>query len=117
MTAGTESRQMACVLVSTTLLNTSDVKDVVYDELVALRGRRSVKLQQICLQTLYYSIKHASWSIGIKEKSYLADAPPSDMPTNNVKLYQPRLLHCQYKIHVLKRVVMLLQLQHMCLLG
>ena len=26
----------------------------------------------------------------IKEKSYLTDAPPSDMPTNNVKLYQPR---------------------------
>ena len=27
-------------------------------------------------------------------KSYLTDAPPSDMPTNSVKLYQPRLLHC-----------------------
>ena len=26
----------------------------------------------------------------IKEKSYLTDAPPSDMPTNTVKLYQPR---------------------------
>ena len=33
----------------------------------------------------------------IKEKSYLTDAPPSDMPTNTAKLYQPRLLHCQYK--------------------
>ena len=29
----------------------------------------------------------------IKEKSYLTDAPPSDMPTNTVKLYQPRLLN------------------------
>ena len=28
----------------------------------------------------------------IKKKSYLIDAPPSDMPTNTVKLYQPRLL-------------------------
>ena len=35
----------------------------------------------------------------IKEKSYLTDTPPSDMPTNNLKLYQPRLLHCQYNIH------------------
>ena len=35
----------------------------------------------------------------IKEKSYLTDAPPSDMSTNNVKLYQPRLLQCQYNIH------------------
>ena len=32
----------------------------------------------------------------IKEKSCLMDAPTSDMPANNVKLYQPRLLHCQY---------------------
>ena len=40
------------------------VKDVGYDEVVALRGRCTVKLQQICLQTLYYSIKHAFWSIG-----------------------------------------------------
>ena len=31
----------------------------------------------------------------IKEESYLTDAPPSDMPTNTVKLYQARLLHCQ----------------------
>ena len=35
----------------------------------------------------------------IKEKSYLTDAPLSDMPTNNVKLYQPRLIHCPYNIH------------------
>ena len=27
-----------------------------------------------------------------------ATAPPSDMPTYTVKLYQPRPLHCQYKI-------------------
>ena len=35
----------------------------------------------------------------IKEKSYLTDAPTSDMPTYNVKIYQPRLLRCQYNIH------------------
>ena len=35
----------------------------------------------------------------IKEQSCLTDTPPSDMTTNTVKLYQPRLLHCQYKIH------------------
>ena len=35
----------------------------------------------------------------IKEKSYLTDAPPADMPTKTVKLYEPRLLHCQYNIH------------------
>ena len=29
----------------------------------------------------------------IKKKSYLTDAPPSNMPANTVKLYQPRLLH------------------------
>ena len=34
----------------------------------------------------------------IKEKSYLSNAPPSDMPTNNVKLYPPSLLHYQYNI-------------------
>ena len=79
----------------TTLLNTCNVKDVGYDELVALHGRCSVKLQQICLRTWYYLIKHASWSIGNQRESYLTDAPPSDMPINNVKLYQPRLLHCQ----------------------
>ena len=37
----------------------------------------------------------------IKEKSYLTDAPPTDMLTNNVKLYQPRLLYCQYNIHAM----------------
>ena len=36
----------------------------------------------------------------INEKSYSTDAPPSDMPTYNVKLYQTRLLHCQYNILV-----------------
>ena len=40
-----------------------------------------------------------SGSFEIKEKSYLTDSPQLDMPTNNVKLYQPRLLHCQYNIH------------------
>ena len=38
----------------------------------------------------------------IKELSYLTDTPPSDMTTNNVKLYQPRLLHCQCKIHAFR---------------
>ena len=57
----------------------------------------------------------------IKEKSYLTDAPPSDMPTKmptkTVKLYQPIMLHNQYNIHTVQRVVMSLQLQHMCLLA
>ena len=35
----------------------------------------------------------------VKEKSYSTDAPPSDMSTKNVKLYQPRRPHCQYNIH------------------
>ena len=42
-----------------------------------------------------------SGPLEIKEKSYLTDATPSDMPTNTVKLYQPRLLHCQYNIHAM----------------
>ena len=53
----------------------------------------------------------------IKEKSYLTDAPPSDMPTNNVKLYQPRLLHYQYNIPDMSRVAKSLHLQHICLLA
>ena len=83
MTAGPESM----CWVFTTLLNMCDVKDVKYDELVASHGRCLVKLQQICLRTWYYSIKLASWSIEIKEKSYSTNAPPLDMPTNTVKLY------------------------------
>ena len=86
-------------LFSTTLLNSRDVKDVGYDELVALRGRCSVKLQQICLPTWYYSNKHASWSIGNHREKLFDRCPSADMPTNNVRLYQPRLLHCQYNIH------------------
>ena len=42
----------------------------------------------------------------IKEKCYLTDTPPSDMPTNTVKLYQPRLLHYIYNIHAVVRVAM-----------
>ena len=34
----------------------------------------------------------------IKEKIYFINALPSDMPTNTVKLYQARLLHCQRNI-------------------
>ena len=61
---------------STTLFNTWDVKDIGYDELVALHGRCSVKLQQICLRIWYYAIKHASWSIG-NQREKLLDWCPS----------------------------------------
>ena len=101
MTADPESRLTTCVWVSTALLKTCDVKGVKYDELVALHGRCSAKLQQICLRTSYYSIKHASWSIGNERENYLTDASQSDMPINTVKLYQLRLLHCQYNIHAM----------------
>ena len=50
-----------------------------------------------------------SGPLEIKDKSYLTDAPPSDMPYKIVKLYQPKLLHCQYKLHTVQRVVMSLQ--------
>ena len=60
MTAGPES---VC-LVSTTLSNTCDVKDVGYDELVALRGHCLVKLQQICLRT-YYIVDFIFLTFGI----------------------------------------------------
>ena len=73
-----------------------DVNAVGYDEVVALHGRCSVKLQQICfgLGTIQSNVPPGP--LEIKEKSYLTSAPPSDMPTNTVKRYQPRLLHCQY---------------------
>ena len=88
MTAGQEShvKRHACWF-STTLLNTHDVKDVGYEELVALHGRCSVKLQQLCLRTLNYSIEQASWSIGNQREKLLDQSPPSDMPTNNVNFY------------------------------
>ena len=70
-----------------------DLKDVGYDELVTLRGRCSAKLQQIYLRTWMYSIKHAPWSIG-NQREKLLDRCPS-IRHANVKLYQPRLLHCQ----------------------
>ena len=54
--------------------------------------------RMICLRTCYYS-NMPPGPLEIKEKSYLTDSPPSDMPTNTVKLYKPRLLHCQYNIH------------------
>ena len=100
MTAGPESlvKRHVCWF-STTLLNTRDVKDVGYDELVALRGRCSLKLQQICLGLGSIQSNMPPGPLEIKEKSYLTDAPPSDMPTYNLKLYRPRLLHCQYNIH------------------
>ena len=74
------------VWLNSMLLNTCDVKDVGYDELVALHGRCSMKLQQICLWTWYMP----PGPLEIKEKSYLTDAP---------QLFQPRLLQCQYNIH------------------
>ena len=55
--------------------------------------------RMICMWTWYYS-NMPPGPLENKEKSYLADAPSSDMPANTVKLYQPRLLHCQYNIHV-----------------
>ena len=43
---------------------------------MALHGRCSVKLQQICLPTWYYSIIHASWSIGNQREKLLDQCPP-----------------------------------------
>ena len=56
-----------------------------------------MKLKHICLQTWHYSIRHASWSIE-NQREKLLD-PPSDITTNTVKLYQARLLLCQYNMH------------------
>ena len=75
MTGPSPVKRHVCCL-STTILNTCDFKDVRYDELVVLHGRCSVKLQQICLRTWYYSIKHASWSIG-NQREKLLDRNPS----------------------------------------
>ena len=58
-----------------------------------------------------------SGPLEIKEKSYLTGAPPSEMPTKTVKLYQQILLHCQYNIHTVQRVGMSLRLQHIFLLA
>ena len=51
-----------------------DVKDVVYDELVALHGRCSVKLQQICVQLGSIQSNMPPDPLELKEKSYLTDA-------------------------------------------
>ena len=72
-----------------------DLMDIGYDKLVALHGHCLVKRQQICLPTWYYASNMPPGELEIKEKSYLTDAPPSDMPTNTVS----RLLHCQYNKH------------------
>ena len=53
-----------------------DVKDVGYDEVVALRGRYSVKLQQICLQIYTIQSNMLPGLFENKEKNYLTDAPP-----------------------------------------
>ena len=85
---------------STTLLNTRDVNDVGYDKLVALRGSCSVKLQQICLRTWYYLIKHASWSIWKSKR----------------KATWPMPLHqtCQQKCETLSAKTATLSIQHTC---
>ena len=80
---------------STTLLNTRDVKDVGYDELVALRGRCSVKLQKICLQTRYYSIVH--W----KPREKLLDRCPS-------------IRHANKQCETLSAKTATLSIQHTC---
>ena len=85
---------------STTLLNTCDVNDVGYDEVVALHGRYSVKLQQICLRTWYYSIKHAPWSIG-NQREKLLDRCPSIRYAN---------LHCE----TISAKTSTLSIQHTC---
>ena len=97
MTAGQESDKRHVCWFSTTLINRRNVKDAGYDKLVALRGRCSLKLQQICRLGSIQS-NMSPGPLEIKEKSYLTDGPPSDMPTNDVKLYQPRLFY-QYNIH------------------
>ena len=51
------------------------IKDVGYDKLLALHGRCSVKLQQICLRTWHFSIKHASWSIENQGEKLLHRCP------------------------------------------
>ena len=58
-----------------------------------------------------------SGPLNIKEQSYMTDTPLSDMTTNTVKFYQPRLLLCQYKIHAVLRVAMSLHLQNICLMA
>ena len=83
---------------STTLLNTRNVKDVGFDELVALRGRCSLNFNRYACGLGRIQSNMPPGPLEIKEKSYLTDAPPSNMPTNNVRLYQPRLLHCQYNV-------------------
>ena len=47
-----------------------------------------------CLRTWFYS-NMPPGQLKIKKKSYLTDAPPPDMPTNTVKLYQPRQYTCR----------------------
>ena len=71
-----------------------DVNDVGYGELVALHDRCSVKLQQICLRTLYYSIKHAYWSIGNQREKLLNGCPFIRHANYHCETYQQRLLHC-----------------------
>ena len=85
---------------STTLLNTRDDKDVGNGELVALRGRCSVKLQQICLRTWYYSIKHASWSIGNQREKLLDRCPP------------PPFRHANFHRETLSAMTATLPIQH-----
>ena len=94
-------KQLVCWF-STTLLNTCNVKDVGYDELVALRGRCSVKLQQICLWTWKYSIKHASLSIGNQREKLLDRCPAIRHANKQCKalLAKTATLYIQHTCHV-----------------
>ena len=96
---------------SSTLLNTCDVKDVggITWPLLSETSANACGLGTI-------QSNMPSCPLEIKGKSYLTDAPPSDMATKSVNLYQPKMLH-QYNIHIVQRVVMSLQLQHICLLA
>ena len=103
---------------STTLLNMLDFMGVGYDELVALHGSCSVKRLQICTRTWYYSIRHVSWSTGNQKEKLLDRCPSIRHANSHCETYQPRPLQCQYNIlvHAVYRIVMSLQLQHICLL-
>ena len=65
---------------------------------MALHDRCSLKLNRYACGLGTIQSTMPPYPLEIKEKSYLTDAPPSDMQTNTEKLYQRRLLHSQYNI-------------------
>ena len=92
--------------------------------LVLLRRRALTFFRDCCISFGTIQSDLPLDPLKIKEKNYSTDSPPSDIPTNTVKLYQARLLHCQHNIHacwssatLCKKVAMSLQLQHICLLA